>query len=90
MLLLYGIIKLKNIFNKTIKYIKSDNGLEFTNSKFREFFNKEGIVHQFTVPYNPQQNGRVERLNGTLISNASAMLEDTKLSRSFWEDAVSI
>jgi len=81
--------RIKNIFDKTIKYIKTDNGLEFANSKFREFLNNEGIVHQLTVPYNPQQNGRVERLNGTVISNASAMLEDAKLSRRFWEDAVS-
>ena len=46
--------KIKNIFDKIIKYIKTDNGLEFANSKFREFLNNEGIVHQLTVPYNPQ------------------------------------
>jgi len=25
------------------------------NSKFREFINNEGTVHQPTIPYNPQQ-----------------------------------
>eukprot|EP00833_Pecoramyces_ruminatium_P008463 jgi/Orpsp1_1/1182495/evm.model.c7180000081509.1 len=35
------------------------------------------------------QNGRVERLNGVLISAATALLEDAKLSKQFWEDAIS-
>jgi len=80
--------KILNIFNKTIKYIKSDNGPEFINKLFKEYLDKNGIIHQDTVAYTPQQNGRVERLHGTLISWARAMLEDAKLSRRFWEDAV--
>jgi len=78
-----------NIFNKTIKYIRSDNGPEFINKSFKDFFDKNGIIHQDTVAYTPQQNGRVERLHGTLISWARAILEDAKLSRRFWEDAIS-
>jgi len=81
--------QIKNIFNKNIKYIKTDNGTEFFNNRFREFYDKTGIVHESTIPYNPQQNGRVERLHGTLISNAEAMLADAKLNHKFWEDAVS-
>jgi len=80
--------KIKNIFNTRIKFIRSNNGKEFKNAKFYDFCKMNGIQQQFTIPYNPQQNGRIERFNGTIISTAKVLLKDTKLSRQFWEDAV--
>ena len=53
-----------------------------------KFYNESGIVHQYTIPHNPQQNRRVERLNGTLVSLGNALLADAKLNHKFWEDAV--
>jgi len=35
------------------------------------------------LPYNPQQNGRAEREQGTLIYNVTAMLKDRKLHHKF-------
>lgn len=80
--------RIKNIFNTNIKYIRTDNGTEFQNNDFKKLCKEEGIIHQFTIPYNPQQNGRAERLNGILIHNATAMLQEAKLNHKFWEDAV--
>jgi len=77
-----------NIYNKPIKHIRSDNGKEFNNCNINSFCLSKGIIHQFTVPHNPQQNGRAERLNGILISSAKALLNDTKLCHQFWEYAV--
>ena len=54
--------KVINIFNKNIKYIKTDNGGEFINSKFEEFCNEKGIMKYESIPHNPQQNGKAERL----------------------------
>jgi len=82
--------QIKNLFdNCNIKYIKTDNGTEFFNNNFNEFYERTGIIHEHTIAHNPQQNGRVERLHGTLISNGDAMLNDAKLNHKFWEDAVS-
>jgi len=81
--------KIKNQFNKRIQYIRTDNGTEFNNKNFKQFCIDFGIQHQFTVPYHPQQNGRIERFNGTIINSAKSMLNDAKLSLQFWEDAVS-
>ena len=76
-------IQIKNIFNNRIKYIRSDNGTEFNNKNFNNFCNSYGIQHQFTVPYHPQQNGRVERFNGVIINYAKTMMNDAKLSHQF-------
>jgi len=60
----------------------------YINANFKNFFNDNGIIHEDTIRYSPQQNGRVERLHGTLVSNANAMLRDAKLHHKFLEDAV--
>jgi len=78
----------KNRYNTRIKYIRTDNGTEFVNSKFKNFCSSYGIKHQLTIPYNPQQNGRAERFNGTLINSAKTLLNDAKLSHQFWQDAI--
>ena len=43
-----------------MQVIRSDNGTEYTSEKFNKFYEKEGIEHQLTTPYTPQQNGVVE------------------------------
>jgi len=68
-----------NNLYKSIKYIKSDNVNEFLSNNFKNFCRTKGIIHLLTVPYTPQQNGRIERLNGILTICASSMLEDTKV-----------
>jgi transposase InsO family protein len=44
-----------------------DNGTEFKNSQIEGFLEEEGIKHEFSSPYTPQQNGVVERKNRTLL-----------------------
>jgi transposase InsO family protein len=51
----------QNEFGLRIKNIRSDNGTEFKNSQIEGFLEKEGIKHEFSSPYTPQQNGVVER-----------------------------
>nr|GEW24455.1 copia protein [Tanacetum cinerariifolium] len=53
--------------NKTIKYIRTDNGTKFVNQVMTEFYESVGITHQKSVPRTPQQNGVVERQNRTLM-----------------------
>jgi Reverse transcriptase (RNA-dependent DNA polymerase)/gag-polypeptide of LTR copia-type/Integrase core domain/GAG-pre-integrase domain/Zinc knuckle len=75
---------------KKIKTLRSDNGGEYINHKFNEFCRKEGIVHQTTIPYTPEQNGRAERLNRTLLEMARTMLlgAGDGISHSYWGEAL--
>ncbi|PSC67111.1 Retrovirus-related Pol poly from transposon TNT 1-94 [Micractinium conductrix] len=49
-----------------VKRVRSDNGGEFCNSTLSEFYTSQGVLHETTNPYSPQQNGKAERLNRTL------------------------
>jgi transposase InsO family protein len=53
----------ENISRRKIKISRSDNGGEYTSNEFKYFFIEEGIKKELKTPYNPCQNGVVERKN---------------------------
>jgi transposase InsO family protein len=79
----------QNKFEVKIKKVRSDNGIEFRNTNIEAFLDEEGIKHEFSVPYTPQQNGVVERKNWTLIEAIIAMLDEYKISeKDYWAEAI--
>jgi transposase InsO family protein len=78
----------QNEFGLRIKKIRSDNGIEFKNSQIEGFLEEEGIKHEFSSPYTPQQNGVVERKNRTLLDMARTMLDEYKTPNQFWAEAI--
>lgn len=80
--------KAQNQFEVKIKKVRSDNGSEFKNTNVDTFLDEEGIAHEFSTTYKPQQNGVVERKNRTLIEMARTMLDEYKTPRHFWVEAM--
>jgi transposase InsO family protein len=78
----------QNEFGLRIKKIRSDNGTEFKNSQIEGFLEEEGIKHEFSSPYTPQQNGVVERKNRTLLDMSRTMLDEYKTLDRFWAEAI--
>jgi transposase InsO family protein len=78
----------QNEFGLRIKKIRSDNGMKFKNSQIEGFLEDEGIKHEFSSPYTPQQNGVVERKNRTLLDMARTMLDEYKTQDRFWAEAI--
>jgi hypothetical protein len=78
----------QNKFEHKVKKIRSDNGSEFKNLQVEEFLEEEGIKHEFSAPYTPQQKGVVERKNRTLIDMTRTMLGEFKTPERFWSKAV--
>lgn len=77
----------ENQLNKKIKTLRSDNGLEFCNREFDTYLQNEGINHQKTNPYTPEQNGLCERTNRTVVEKARCLLFDSGLGKEFWGEA---
>jgi transposase InsO family protein len=78
----------QNEFGLRIKEIRSDNWTEFKNFQIEGFLEEEGIKHEFSSPYTPQQNGVVERKNRTLLDMARTMLDEYKTPDRFWAEAI--
>ncbi|KAL0311966.1 UNVERIFIED_CONTAM: Copia protein [Sesamum radiatum] len=70
-----------------IKVLRSDREKEYNNSEFDKFCEEDGIDHQTTVSYNPQQ-GVLERKNRTIMEMARSMLQEKHLPKAFWAEAV--
>ena len=80
---------LNNLFEQyKIKCFKSDQGREYQNKKLIKFCNENGISKFYSPPYNPENNGLIERFNQTVISCAKTLLFWSKLSQNFWDYAV--
>ncbi|GBP51447.1 Retrovirus-related Pol polyprotein from transposon TNT 1-94 [Eumeta japonica] len=71
-----------------IKYLRSDKGLEYVNSSFSEFLKSNGIIHQTTTPYTPEQNEVSERMNGTLVEEAKCLLINANLPKVYWAESI--
>ncbi len=54
----------------------------------KPYLKSQGIRHELTTPYSPQQNGVAERMNCTLMEAARCMIAQAKLSDRFWAEAV--
>ncbi|GJV81482.1 retrovirus-related pol polyprotein from transposon TNT 1-94 [Tanacetum coccineum] len=68
--------------------IRTDNGTEFKNATLKAYYEKLGIMQQFSIARTPQQNGVVERRNHTLVEAARTMLIFSRLPEFLWAEAV--
>ncbi|GKF59732.1 retrovirus-related pol polyprotein from transposon TNT 1-94, partial [Tanacetum coccineum] len=57
----------ENQTGRTVKKLKTDNGLEFCNREFEQLCIESGIAIHLTVAGMPQQNRVAERMNRTLM-----------------------
>jgi hypothetical protein len=73
---------------KKLKVLRTDRGGEFLSKEFINFCENEGIHHELTTPYTPEQNGVAERKNRTVVEMGRSMLKCKKLPNKFWAEAV--
>ena len=73
---------------KKLGALRTDRGGEFTSVDFMEYCTENGIRRQLTAPCLPQQNGVVERRNGTVVATARSLLKAKGLPGWLWGEAV--
>ncbi|SDA06520.1 BZ3501_MvSof-1269-A2-R1_Chr4-2g06566 [Microbotryum saponariae] len=71
----------------TLKVLRTDNGGEYCSRAFTEFCKTRGTRRQYSIPRTPQQNGRAERVNRSIVEGVLALLVDAHLPKTFWEEA---
>jgi hypothetical protein len=89
--------EVENQHNIKIKLVRSDRGGEYYGrhtpygqvpEPFVRFLQENGIVTQYSMPDDPQQNGVAERRNRTLMDMVRSMLSYSTLSISLWMEAL--
>lgn len=79
---------IKTKFGHSVKILHTDGGTEYLSNEFKSYLSKEGIEHEVTAPYTPQQNGRAERDNRTIVESARSMLHQSGAPKFLWAEAV--
>ncbi|KAE8695714.1 hypothetical protein F3Y22_tig00110694pilonHSYRG00408 [Hibiscus syriacus] len=71
-----------------VKRLRSDNGGEYINRRFKDFCANNGIKMETIVPMTPQQNGVAERMNRTLNERVRSMRIHAGLPKFLWAEAI--
>ena len=79
----------RKILNKTGKHmqiLQSDGGTggEFFSNDMAEYCRMNGIHQRSSTSYTPEQNGRAERANRTVLNGIRCLLSDSKLGLEYW------
>ncbi|KAI5330217.1 hypothetical protein L3X38_029615 [Prunus dulcis] len=77
----------RNHFSISVKTFQSDGGKEFDNSQFRQFCATNGIVHRFSCPHTPQQNGLAERKHRHIADMGRTLLLTAQFPHNLWAEA---
>jgi len=72
---------------KKVKIVRCDGAGELISSAvMRAFFAEKGIKAETTAPYNPQMNGKAERLNRTIVERLRAFMLEYQFPKSLWAE----
>ncbi|KAL2250125.1 UNVERIFIED_CONTAM: Retrovirus-related Pol polyprotein from transposon TNT 1-94 [Sesamum indicum] len=73
---------------KKLKRLRSDRGGEYESSKFNEYCQTFGIIHEETPPYSPSSNGMAELKNRTFKDMINSLLLTSRLPKYLWGEAL--
>ena len=75
--------EVENQIGRKIKCLRSDNGTEYTNSRFMELCKEHGIKRNFTVRKTPQQNGVVTKMHRSIAERSQCIRLNVGLEKKF-------
>ena len=75
-------------FGKHVKGLRTDNAKDFLNNELSEFLASEGIKHETSCPYTPQQNGLAERKIRDIVDKARTLLIQANGPINLWGFAI--
>lgn len=75
-------------FNKRVSTLCCDNGREYVSRDMLQYCKSNGTFIDYTIPYTPQQNGKAERFNRTLVEKSRSMISDSGVPKNSWNEAI--
>jgi hypothetical protein len=82
------VVRLERQSGKKLKRLRTDVGNEWLNKTVGDFCRRNGILHETTVPYTPEQNSVVERAIATYFEMVRCMLHSARMDLRYWGEAL--
>jgi hypothetical protein len=73
--------------NRRLGTLRTDNGKEFQGEVLK-WINLQGIAKQRSAPYDPQQNGHIERWHRTMGEGMRSLLLSSGMPVEYWAEAL--
>ena len=67
-----------------------DGAGEFVSNDIKQLCRRKGVRLEFSAPYTPKENGKVERNWGTITPIARCLLEQSGLEKEYWPYAINM
>lgn len=77
----------ENKFGRCIVNLRLDNAGENSSANFRKFCEEKGINLIYTIPRNPENNGRAEIYNKIVMQMVRSLLFESGLPKNLWNEA---
>jgi hypothetical protein len=61
------------------QHFQTDNGTKFVNTEMNEFCQINGVIHETTNPYLPEQNGIAKHAIAVFFEMVHCMLHSAKI-----------
>ncbi|KAK1631394.1 hypothetical protein QYE76_005709 [Lolium multiflorum] len=78
----------QRMYESEIKAIRTNNGPEFKNYTMQDFVDDEGIKHEFSAPYTPQQNGNKPNVMYIRVFGCKCLVKDNRGKFGKFEDRI--
>lgn len=82
------ILLIQNQFNTNVKNFRTDNGSEYLDKEVKTLLVENGIHHQTSNVYTPQQNGVAERKHRHILEVARSIMFSMNVPKYLWGEAV--
>lgn len=73
---------------RKIRCLRTDMASYYTSDMITSALASKGIIHQYSAPYFPEQNGHAERANRTLIEATRTVLNQSSLQPRLWGEVM--
>ena len=79
--------RMQTRIGRTLGTLHCDRGSEFVNKPLQLFCEENGTSFRPNVPYSPQLQGIVERMNGTILTIMRSSLAQSAAPKELWAEA---
>ena len=81
------LVRWQRTTGRKLKILRTDRGTEFLGV-LSDYCTRKGITRQLSTAYTPEQNGRAERLNRTLLERSRALRLEHGFPKAVWSEAI--
>jgi hypothetical protein len=78
------------ISGEKVHTLRSDRGGEFVSAEMQEYLAEKGIIHQLSIAYAHQHNGKAERTNRSLTNTVRSLLLQARFPDYMWAEAMQL